>query len=155
MRELTINKSHDTSPAPDQIQCQLLKHLPLLSLIFWWHLEICNVLYNMARSNCYSNFKPDKNHSNPSNYRPIALSSFICKTMESIVNDRLVWRLETNHLITKFQSGFRQKWSMIDPIICLETFCKEASVNKNMWLQSFLIWRNQTIQHGITEFYHT
>jgi hypothetical protein len=30
--------------------------------------------------------KPGKDHSEPSNYRPIALSSCVCKTMERMIN---------------------------------------------------------------------
>ena len=33
---------------------------------------------------------PDKDHSNPSNYRPIFLTSCICKTLKRMVNDGLV-----------------------------------------------------------------
>ena len=44
--------------------------------------------------------KPDKDHTDPTNYRPIALTSCICKTMERMINDRLTWFLEANNIIT-------------------------------------------------------
>ena len=48
--------------------------------------------------------KPNKDHTEATNYRPIALKkSCLCKTMERMINDRLVWFLESNQLITKFQ----------------------------------------------------
>ena len=72
----------------------------------------------------------DKDHSNPSNYLQIALTSGICKTMERMVNDRLVWFLKTNHLITEFQSGFRKSRSTIDTLIHLETFIRDVFINK-------------------------
>ena len=50
--------------------------------------------------------KPGKDITNPGNYRPIAITSCICKTMERMVSDRLVWFLEKNKLITTVQSGF-------------------------------------------------
>ena len=40
--------------------------------------------------------KPGKDNFNPLNYRPIALTSCICKTVERMVNERLVWYLEKN-----------------------------------------------------------
>ena len=38
----------------------------------------------------------------PANYCTLALTSCICKTMERIVNDRLVWFLEKNKPITEW-----------------------------------------------------
>ena len=51
--------------------------------------------------------KPGKDNTNPNNYRPISLTGCICKTLERMINERLVWYLETNNIITEFQSGFR------------------------------------------------
>ena len=48
--------------------------------------------------------KPGKDNTNPSHYRPIALTSCLCKTMERIVNRTLVF--ESNKLITNTQCGF-------------------------------------------------
>ena len=38
--------------------------------------------------------KPGKDNTDPNNYRPIALTSCICKTMDRMINKRLVWFLE-------------------------------------------------------------
>ena len=38
--------------------------------------------------------KPNKDHAEPKNYRPIALTSCLCKTLERMINKRLVWYLE-------------------------------------------------------------
>ena len=40
--------------------------------------------------------KPGKDHAEPTNYRPIALTSCLCKTLERMINKRLVWYLESN-----------------------------------------------------------
>lgn len=45
--------------------------------------------------------------SNASIYRPIRLTSVVCKIIEIIVNHRLKWYLETNQLLIP-QAGFRQ-----------------------------------------------
>ena len=48
--------------------------------------------------------KGDK--SNPLNYRPIAITSLISKTMETIITKQLLTFLETNNLLSDHQYGF-------------------------------------------------
>ena len=74
--------------------------------------------------------KPGKDSSNPANYRPIALTSCICKTMERMVNDRLVWFLEKNKIIATAQSGFRKQRGTLDHLVRFETFIREGFIKK-------------------------
>ena len=53
--------------------------------------------------------KPGMDKTEATNYRPIALTSCICKAMGRMINDRLVWFLEPNDLISKNQAGFCKK----------------------------------------------
>ena len=74
--------------------------------------------------------KPGKDHAEPTNYRPIAQDqayrpSCLCKTLERMINKRLVWYLESNDLISPIQSGFRSERSTNDHLIRLETFITE------------------------------
>ena len=46
--------------------------------------------------------------SDPSNYRPIAITSLISKTMETTITKQLLAFLETNSLLSDHQYGFRQ-----------------------------------------------
>jgi len=50
--------------------------------------------------------------------------------MERMLNTRLVWYLEKLKLITPVQSGFRKQRSTTDQLVRLETFVREAFVNK-------------------------
>ena len=50
--------------------------------------------------------------------------------MERMINDRLVWFLESNKFITKFQAGFRKNNCTNDHLICLESFIRNAFVKK-------------------------
>ena len=51
--------------------------------------------------------KPGKDNFIPLNFRPIALTSCICKTVERMVNGCLVWYLEKNGLLAKQQCVYR------------------------------------------------
>ena len=70
--------------------------------------------------------KPNKDHTDPSNYRLIALTSCICKTMEQMVNDRLVRFLKSNGLLANIQCGFRQGRSTLDHLVRFESFIRNV-----------------------------
>ena len=65
--------------------------------------------------------KLGKDATDPNNYHPIALTSCCCKTLEKMVNARLVFILEKKKAISPCQSGFRLGRSAIDNILLLET----------------------------------
>lgn len=70
--------------------------------------------------------KTGKDPSHPLNYRPIALTSCLCKLMEKLINNRLVSYLEHHKLLTNVQCGFRKTRSTIDHLIRLDTYIKKA-----------------------------
>jgi len=69
--------------------------------------------------------KPNDSH-NPDNYRPISVTNSMCKLTEKLIKNRLVHYLETNNLITKFQSGFRANKCTIDNVFYFKQKCLEA-----------------------------
>ena len=97
--------------------------------------------------------KPQKDSAVLSNYRPIALTSCLCKLMEKMVNVRLVWVLEQKDLITPAQCGFRRMRSCADILIRLEASICEAFVCKKHHVSVFFdlekAWR-----FGISETLH-
>ena len=60
----------------------------------------------------------------------IQLTRCLCKTMDHMVNKRLVWFLKSNKLITNSQYGFRKLRSTIDHVVKLETSIREANIQK-------------------------
>ena len=52
------------------------------------------------------------------------------QNIERMINKRLVWYLESNNLITKFQSGFRAERSTNDNFVRLETFIRDAFIKR-------------------------
>ena len=53
----------------------------------------------------------------PENYRPISLTSVVCKTMERLIKGRLITHLEMNNLIGDSQHGFRNKSSCLTSLL--------------------------------------
>ena len=131
----SISKSHDTATGPDNIHYQMLKHLPPDALMKL--LDILNDIWQTGNfppgwrlATVIPVPKPGKDRSDPSSYRPIALTSCICKIMERMVNNRLIWYLDINSIITAHQSGFRKGRSTNDQLIRLETFIREAFISR-------------------------
>ena len=128
-------KSHNTAVGPDEIHYEFLKQLPSCSLDFL--LQAFNEVWvsgkfptSWKQATIIPIPKPGKDNTDPSNYRPIALTSCLCKTLERVINTRLIWFLESNGLITNFQCGFRSKRSTVDHLVRLETFVREAFIKK-------------------------
>ena len=127
--------SKDTATGPDDIHYQMLKHLPETALDTLLH--IFNGIWTTGvfpeswrLATIIPIPKPGKDHAEPTNYRPIALTSCLCKTLERMINKRLVWYLESNNLITKLQSGFRAERSTNDNLVKLETFIRDAFIKR-------------------------
>ena len=130
----SLKKSNNSSPGPDQIHYEILRHLPIETLHIL--LDIINKTWKSGtfpeswrEALIISIPKPGKDHFNPLNYRPIALTSCICKTVERMVNERLVWYLEKNGLLAKQQCGYRSNRSAVDHLVRLETFIRDAFIH--------------------------
>ena len=52
-------------------------------------------------------FKKGKK-SDPNNYRPVSLTSSVCKLVETVIRDAIFKHLESNELLTDAQYGFRK-----------------------------------------------
>ncbi|MES9994020.1 MAG: reverse transcriptase domain-containing protein, partial [Candidatus Thiodiazotropha sp.] len=131
----SLHKCNDTAAGPDDIHYQIIKHLPpdaletLLNIMndIW---DTGNFPEDWHKAVIIPIPKPGKDKTEATNYRPIALTSCICKTMERMINDRLVWFLESNNLISRNQAGFRKNHSTNDHLVRLETFIRDAFVKK-------------------------
>ena len=69
--------------------------------------------------------------SNPSNYRPISLTSSFCRIFEYILFDKILFHLSFNNLITPYQFGFLPGRSSSSQLLsCLHDWYKSLSDNK-------------------------
>ena len=154
-----ITKSTDSAVGPDEIHYQMLKHLPDVTLETL--LQIINDCWisgsfppSWRQAVVLPIPKADKDRTDPNSYRPIALTSCLCKVVERMINNRLVWYLEKNKIITKMQSGFRKRRSTTDQLVHLETFVREAFIQKQHAVAVFFDLEkayDTTWKHGIMQ----
>ena len=99
-----LQKSNDSAVGPDDIHYKLFTKLPESSFTL-----LLTVINSIWESKMFPHSwreaiivgipKPCKDSSDPNNYRPIALTSWLCKTMERMVNNRLMWVLKSKSLL--------------------------------------------------------
>ena len=120
-----LSKSSNGSPGVDRITYAMIRHahptllqtvLQLFNRIFLddlfpegWRTAVVVPLP-----------KPGKDHTDPLHFRPIALTSCLCKLLEKMVNFRLMAYLESHHLLGEVQSGFRPNRSTTDNLVQFE-----------------------------------
>ena len=74
-----------------------------------------------------------------------------------MIDNRLVWYLERNNLITPVQSGFRKQRSTTDHLVRLESFVREAFVQRQHAVVIFFDLEKayeRTWNHGIMKDLH-
>ena len=68
------------------------------------------------RANVIPIFKKGKT-SDPGNYRPISLTSTVCKVLESIIRESIIEHMTSNNLISNTQHGFLPKRSCVTQLL--------------------------------------
>ena len=104
------------APGPDGIMAQCLQAsrsviVPILSELFqsMLHLGFHPAAWKSARVLPVP--KPGVDPHSARGYRPIALINVLSKVLESLMKDRMNYLLETRHLLSDSQQGFRQSRS--------------------------------------------
>jgi ribonuclease HI len=131
------------SPGPDNITNEMLQHLGNLATEKL--LEIFNLSWRQGQvPQCWKEarmipvLKKGKNRTKVLSYRPISLTSCVCKTMEHIVNQRLQLYLETESIIIPEQAGFRQYRSTEDQTTHLTQVIEDAFQTQKVALATFI-----------------
>ena len=128
LRELkaALSSSESTAPGADNISYNMIKHLPEHAKVYL--LKILNKIWKTGVippswkiAIVIPVKKPNKDPHEPSSYRPISLTSCVCKLFEKMINTRLMWFLEKNNLLSSVQFGFRKNRSTLDPLMRLST----------------------------------
>ena len=137
-----LNSCNDTAPGPDEIPYMMIKKAPHETKSFL--LGLLNRIFKESYfPKDWEKFlmlpfaKPGKDSKLVTNYRPIALTSCLCKLMEKMVNCRLVWYLEQRGYLSPSQCGFRRMRSCIDVLIRSETSICRAFVMRQHHVSVF------------------
>lgn len=131
------------SPGPDGITNEMIQHLGNTALQKL--LDIFNQSWKTGQvPQCWKEAtmipirKKGKNKSKVLSYRPISLTSCVCKTMERIVNKRMQWYLETEGIIAQEQAGFRRYRSTEDQTTHLAQVIEDSFQSKKVTLAAFI-----------------
>lgn len=133
----------DTSPGPDEVTYSMIRNLPDACMILL--LKLYNYIFEQGaipeqwkHALVIPLLKPNKPSNNANSYRPIALTSCICKLLEKIIQLRMMFFLESNKLLNKNQAGFRQHRSTLDQLVQLADKIHKGNKNRMFTVGVFL-----------------
>lgn len=140
--EACLNTLGKAAPGPDNIHYEMIKNLhPETQLAL---LSLFNRIWNngyipprLKEAIVVPVLKEGKDPAVASSYRPIALTSCLCKVFEKMINRRLMHFLEANRLLDPFQCGFREQKSTLDQLVRLESQIRYAFAHKQYFLSVF------------------
>ncbi|MGL1888435.1 MAG: reverse transcriptase family protein, partial [Reichenbachiella sp.] len=117
-----INKlSISKAAGPDIIHARVIKECSvpfsdIFCLLFRKSLLEGVLPYQWKQANVKALFKKGS-RTNCSNYRPVSLTSIICKIFETLVRDSISFHLEEHCVLTKCQHGFRSGHSCVTQLL--------------------------------------
>jgi ribonuclease HI len=157
-----LQNTNNTSAGPDGISYSMIKNLSDSSLS-----NLLSLYNRIWQENVFPNswrlatvipiLKPNKDPTNPLNYRPIALTSCLSKILEKMICSRLNYYIEINNCLSIYQSGFRRGRSTIDNIIALEEKVRNAFVKRHHLVSIFFDMEkayDRTWRYGILRQLH-
>ena len=111
LKNVKVNKA----TGPDEIPAKLLHDhadqlAPILTSIFQTSLDAGRIPDDWRRASIVPIFKKGDKHL-ASNYRPVSLTSIICKLLEHIVHSQVMDHLDEKSILSDNQHGFRSKRS--------------------------------------------
>ena len=144
-RVLKILKSLDKnkSMGPDGISPWILKECaeelcePLF-MIFTNSLQQGKLPKIWKKANITPLYKKG-NKSNPLNYRPVSLTSIVCKILETLIREEWVDMLEKQNMFTGKQFGFRQGRSCVSNLLCFYDRITDAIQERKGWADSIYL----------------
>ena len=121
VEKMLANINENKSPGPDKIYPYILKTLAHelsepICMIFNKSVTEGQVPCEWKDANVTPIFKKG-NRQEPCNYRPISLTSVICKCLETIIKRRIIDHVNKNKLLNKSQHGFLESRSCLTNLL--------------------------------------
>ena len=140
--EYALSNCNSSAPGKDNINFEMLKNLAPIAkaylLQFYNHLWIKHLFPKVWKHAIVIPVaKPGKDPSNPNNYRPISLTSCLCKLLEKMVNYRLNWCLRKNNILSPTQFGSQAERSTLDSLSHLENYIRRGFERKQITVAVF------------------
>lgn len=101
-----------------------------LSILFNKSIEESGVPEDWRLANVTPIFKKGE-RAKPENYRPVSLTSQICKIMETVIRDKMIEHLESNGLLRNSQHGFRKGRSCMSNLLEFLDFVTQCTDGKS------------------------
>lgn len=73
----------------------------------------------------------------PNSYRPICLLNTLCKLLDKINNNRLMWFLNESNYLNPEQNGFRRNRSTTKNLMNIKNEIQTALLKKNLGMINF------------------
>ena len=131
-----------SAPGKDNVNFDMIKKLAPLAkeylLQFYNHLWINHLFPKRWKHAIVIPIaKPGKDPSNVNNYRPISLTSCLCKLLEKMVNYRLNWCLRKNKVLSPTQCGSQWERSTLDSLSHMENYIRRGFERKKITVAIF------------------
>ncbi len=107
LKKVKVNKA----PGPDNISPYFLKHTASaisvpLSIIFNSSLQFKDIPQEWKKARISAIFKNKGSRRQAGNYRPVSLTSIVCKALETMIREHITSFMKENSLFTNKQYGF-------------------------------------------------
>lgn len=140
--ENALASTNKSAPGSDKIDFEIMKHMSEKAkkhlLNFYNHIWTKGTFPEEWRNAVIVPIpKQGKDPGQVTNYRPISLTSCLCKLLEKMVNVRLTWVLKEKKAITKHQYGSMKDRSTLDPLIQLEQHVRSQFKKKTPTIAVF------------------
>ena len=111
---------------PPKLLLEIVEQISIpLATVFNLSLEEGVVLLEWKKANIIPLFKK-RSRSKSENYRPMSLTSAICKLLERLIKDHLVDFLVKNNLVNPSQHGSLKTRSCLPNILCFFGRCHKV-----------------------------